>query len=454
MTITPDSMTNLLHSLFPICRSITGPGVRETLEKVREVVPLDIKSYESGKTVFDWQIPKEWSVKDAWIKNSDGTKLIDFKINNVHLMSYSTPIHKMMTWNELSSHIFYLETLPAAIPYRTSYYNENWGFCVSYDQLTRLLGHDKYEVFIDSDLKNGTLDFGELLIPGKTSDEILISTYLCHPSLANDNLSGVVTTAFLAKLLLERNNQLSYRIIWVPETIGAIAYSYHNLDKVKNALAGLIVTCCGGPGLYGYKQSFDLSHPLNKIVESVFSHNQISNAITYPFDIHGSDERQYSSPGIGLNCVTISRDKYYEYDYYHTSLDNLDFVSGESLYESLGLYLDLTNMLDQRRKELVEYRAHKRKQRKTNSKNSDSVFERIEPHGELMLSKHDLYPKVGGALLPNSNCEEELNLILKTLFHLDGINSVKEIAEKLNVPKRIIQQLLKLFLEKNIIKPA
>ncbi len=420
----------LLRRLFPITRSITGEGNRETLKILQELVPLRVVEYPTGAKVYDWSIPKEWSVRDAWIKNSKGEKIVEFKSSNLHLVSYSAPIHKKMRLDDLKNNLHYIEELPDAIPYRTSYYSENWGFCVSYNQYKELFCEDdEYEVFVDSELKDGSLSLGELLISGRSSKEYLISCYICHPSMANDSLSGVVATAFIARELLKMQGSLehSYRIVFVPETIGAIAYCANNEAAMKAINNGLVITTCGGLGKYGYKQSWEKDSFINRIIEDVFVENGI-DFLTYPFDIHGSDERQYSSQGFRINCATISKDRYYEYDYYHTSLDNLDFVKPENLSMTIKLYLQLISKMDK-----------------------NIIYKNLYPNCEVMLSKHDLYPKTGGAQLPGSSVSA-LDIILWSLFYMDGGMSIYEISKKLGVSIETIYESVKGLEEKNIIE--
>ena len=252
-----NEIDSYLKRLFPIARSITGNGNRETLKILQELIPLNILEYPTGQKVYDWTIPKEWNIKDAWIKNSKGEKIIEFKNSNLHVVSYSTPIHKKMKWSELKKHLHYLENSPDSIPYRTSYYNETWGFCLSYSQFSilnsQLNGDEEYEVCIESELSNGSMSLGELLIEGKSKKEYLLSCYICHPSMANDSLSGVITTAFIAQELLKIQETLehSYRIVFVPETIGAITYCANNEKAMKNIDNGLVITTCGGLGDFG-----------------------------------------------------------------------------------------------------------------------------------------------------------------------------------------------------------
>jgi len=420
-----------LKRLFPICRSITGPGNRETLKILQEIAPIEIKEYPSGTEVYDWVIPSEWRVRDAWIKNRAGERLVDFGVSNVHLVSYSKPVSRNMGFDELRPHLHTHPELPDAIPYRTSYYKRDWGFCVTkeqFDVLEKTEGN--LEVVIDSEFDDaGSLTVGELLIPGECKKEILISTYICHPSLANDNLSGAVMTAFLARELLKKKHRLhSYRIIFVPETIGAIAYCAMNEKAMRQIDTGLVVTTVGGPGKFGYKESFDAEHHLNAMIEEVFEEERIEY-ITYPFDIHGSDERQYSSQGFRMNVASITRDKYYEYPFYHTSLDNLDFVNGEQIAETLRLYMSLLSKLD-----------------------GNFCYRNLFPNCEVMLSKHELYPKSGGALLPESGGKTDLDLILWLLFLCDGSFSINEIAKQINVPTNTLGDVVMKLEEKKILE--
>ncbi|MGH2278602.1 DUF4910 domain-containing protein [Aliarcobacter sp. ERUVET-7] len=428
-----NEIDTLLKRLYPITRSITGNGNRETLKILQEHIPLKIIEYPTGQEVYDWTIPKEWNIKDAWIKNSKGEKVIDFKNSNLHIVSYSIPIHKKIKWSELKNHLHYLEDLPEAIPYRTSYYNETWGFCLSYSQFlnldSKLNGDEEFEICIDSKLENGSLTIGELLIEGKSKKEYLLSSYICHPSMLNDSMSGVIASTFIAKELLrdKKNLEHSYRIVFVPETIGAIAYCANNEKAMKSIKNGLVLTTCGGLGQYGYKQSWQKENFINEMIEDVFEENNI-DFITYPFDIHGSDERQYSSQGFKINCATISKDRYYEYKEYHTSLDNLHFVKAENLNKTVDLYLQLISKMDK-----------------------NIIYKNLQPNCEVMLSKHDLYPKTGGAILPNSTLSV-LDLILWSLFYMDGKTTLYEIAKKLDVDLEVLYKEALKIEEKNIIK--
>jgi aminopeptidase-like protein len=419
-----------LKRLFPITRSITGEGNRKSLNILQELAPIHIKEYPSGTSVYDWIIPEEWNVQDAWIQDDNGNKIVDFKNNNIHLVSYSEPVNKVISFEELKEHLHFHDELPNAIPYRTTYYKRDWGFCVTqaqYKQLEETNG--LFNVYIDSEFNpNGSLTIGEILIPGKSEHEILISTYICHPSLANDNLSGAVMTAFLARELLKKKDLTrSYRIVWVPETIGAITYCAMNESKMKRIQSGLMVTTVGGPGKFGYKQSYNVKHSINSIVESVFEDKNL-DYLKYPFDYHGSDDRQYSSQGFRINMISLTKDKYYEYKYYHTSLDNLDYVKAEYVTQSLELHLNVLEKL-----------------------NHERVYQNCYPNCEVMLSKHDLYPKTGGGQLPGYGELTDLDIVLQLLWVCDGSMGVYGISNQLNVPVKVLMGIVLRLQRKNLL---
>jgi len=404
-------LSDYLHRLFPLCRSITGNPNRETLKALQELIPLTLHEVPSGTAVYDWTVPDEWSIRDAWIADSTGRRIVDFGESNLHVVSYSEPVNSVMDWAELQARLHRHPQLAEAIPYRTSYYKRDWGFCVTHAQFAEMekLG-GPFTVVIDSELKPGSLTYGEYLVPGRSAREILLSCYICHPSMANDSLSGVLLTAFLARHIASlKNRHWSYRIVFVPETIGAITYCARNEAAMKQIDMGLVITTVGGPGKFGYKRSFDSSHPINAMIEEVFRDAE-TEFVTYPFDIHGSDERQYSSQGFRINAATICRDRYYEYAYYHSSLDDLSFVTAEQIAGTLDLYVRLIEKVEARR-----------------------VYRNRIPHGEVMLSRHDLYPATGGAQRPELGRRSELDLILWLLFLCDGKLDIADIAARLGV---------------------
>ncbi|MCM8526748.1 MAG: DUF4910 domain-containing protein [Lentisphaeraceae bacterium] len=399
-----EELNKFLKRLFPICRSITGEGNRESLKILQEIIPLEIKECPSGKEVFDWTVPPEWNIRSGWIKDCKGETIIDFKELNLHVVSYSVPVDRTMKGKDLKKKLHYIQEKPETVPYRTTYYKRDWGFCLSYNDYEKIEDDQEYKVFIDSDLNpEGSLSYGELLLPGCSSKEFLISTYICHPSLGNDNLSGVIATAFLVKELMKSDLKYSYRIVFIPETIGAIVYSSVNKSIMEKIDCGLVITTCGGPGKFGYKQSFDKSHILNSITEDVFRKQKIMFE-TYPFVPDGSDERQYSSPGFKINTVTITKDKYYEYEEYHTSDDNLNFINSENLAKSIELYKAVIDKYEE-----------------------EVFYKSLKPFCEVMLSKHDLYPKLGGSWLPGK-VYSEIDILSWLMHYCDGKVSLNEIS--------------------------
>ena len=287
-----NEVDNLLKELFPICRSITGNGVRQTLSILKRVTDFNIKEIPSGTKCYDWTIPNEWNIIDAYVEDSSGKKIIDFKNNNLHLVSYSQPVDKTMSYPELIKHLHTLPDLPNAIPYRTSYYNENWGFCLSHKNFQKLDKNEQYHVIIDSTLEPGNLTYGDYVIKGSSDKEFLFSTYCCHPSLGNDNLSGPVLWSLLLRSLKKQKPRYSYRFIIVPETIGAIAYLSQNETKMKQIIGGFILTCVAGPNNFGYKSSYLGNNLIDKVVDSTFNDLGLSY-IKHPFDINGSDENTF-----------------------------------------------------------------------------------------------------------------------------------------------------------------
>ncbi len=412
-------INQMLLRLFPLCRSITGADNIESLDLLRNIAPFDIKSVPTGTRAYDWRVPREWIVRDAFIQDSSGKKHLAFADHNLHLVNFSAPVDAHLDWLELKDHLHCDATLPGAIPYRTTYYNEDWGFCATVDELAALeKAPGPYRVCIDTQFKDGKFVFGELLIPGRFEREILISTYFCHPSLANDNLSGMVLTAFLARQLSKSSttNKWSYRIVVVPETIGALVYCSLNEAAVKEIDVGFVVTTVGGPGPLTLKKTWNKNHYLNGMAERVIRRLD-SAAQTIPFDIHGSDERQYSSPGFRVNSVTIGKSLYYRYPEYHSSLDNLEFISAANIEESLSAYEAVLSELEDLR-----------------------FYRRAEPHGEPMLSKRNLYNKLGGEQQPLKG-EQALDMLLWVLFLSDGSLPTSAIAEQLEVPLDTIEEV-------------
>ena len=401
-----ESIYQLAERLFPICRSITGNGVRETLAILKEHLPnLTVHEVPSGTQVFDWVVPNEWNVREAYVLDPSGRKIIDFQKCNLHLVGYSAPVNQKVPLAELQSHLYSLPEQPDAIPYITSYYKEHWGFCVTQRQRDQISEDGAYTVVIDSDLKPGSLTYGELLIPGEREEEIFFSTYICHPSLGNNELSGPTVTTFLAKWLSERRNRYSTRIVFIPETIGSITYLSRNIDEMKRRIiAGFNVTCVGDDRSYSFLPSRQENSLSDRVACHVLDHMH-PDFVRYEYLDRGSDERQYCSPGVDLPVASVMRTKYGMYPEYHTSLDNLDLISPSGLQ---GAYDVL-----QRCVECIEM---------------DQVLKVVSPC-EPQLGKRGLYPN-----LSTKETAAQVRDMMNLIAYSDGSRSLLEIAEKIRAP--------------------
>ncbi len=414
---------DLVSELYPICRSLTGPGVRETLQVIKKYIPeLSIKEIESGKKVFDWTIPDEWSVSDAYVEDHNGKKVVDFSEHNLHLVGYSEPVDTYLTLEELNQKLYSLPSQPDAIPYVTSYYSRGWGFCLTQYQRDRLLP-GTYHAVIKSEFKKGVLNYGELLIPGKEK-KILLSTYICHPSMANNELSGPAVTVALTQWLFSLANRcFSYRIIFIPETIGSIAYLSNNLEYLKaNVVAGFNVTCIGDDRCYSYLPSRSGQSLSDQAAQHVLRYID-SNYKKYSWLDRGSDERQYCAPGVDLPVASIMRSKYGEYPEYHTSLDDLSLVSAVGLE---GGGTALKNAI-----EVIEA----------------NCYPKITVLCEPQLGKRGLYPQV-------STKESGLSVqtMMNFISYCDGKNSLLDIAELINVPMLSLNKILQDLIKAELIK--
>ena len=367
-----NTLYSFIKKLYPITRSITGDGVRETLRLISETVPLEITEVPTGTKVLDWEIPEEWNIRDAWIKNESGKKIIDFKASNLHVLNYSIPVNKKVDLSELREHLFTNPEQPDWIPYRTSYHNRNWGFCMSHNHFESL--NDKtYEVMIDSTLAPGSLTYGEYFIKGKSNEEVLISTHICHPSLANDNLSGIAVATYLAKMLANSDHNYSYRFLFIPVTIGSIAWLSKNENRTKTIKHGLVLTLLGDESKFHYKRSRDGNAEIDRIAIQALKEKGVDFEIR-DFSPYGYDERQFCSPGFNLPVGRISRKPHGEFPEYHTSADNLDFVKPGKLAESLELITSIVEIIEK-----------------------NKTYLNLNPKGEPQLGKRGLFKKIGGA---------------------------------------------------------
>ena len=339
-------MYQLAEELFPICRSITGEGIRYTLNRLKKEVPqIVLHEIPTGTKVFDWVVPKEWEISEAYIEDMKGNRIVDFQKNNLHVVGYSIPIDAIVSGDELQAHLYSLPEHPDWIPYVTSYYKERWGFCVT-ENSRKKLTDNQYHVVIKSKLFDGSLTYAELLIPGQVSDEIFFSTYACHPSMANNELSGPVVQIELAKLLMSRKNKYSYRLIWIPETIGSITYLSKNLDYMKeHIIAGYNITCVGDDRAVSYIQSRKGNTIADRAAKNVLKYIA-PDYMEYSYLNRGSDERQYNAPGIDLPVCSICRTKFHEYPEYHTSADDLKLISPKGLEKSYYIYKEIIQALE------------------------------------------------------------------------------------------------------------
>jgi aminopeptidase-like protein len=388
-------MYGLIAELFPICRSITGNGLRETLKIIQKHIPLEIHEIPSGTQVFDWTVPKEWNIRDAYVKNSKGEKIIDFQKSNLHVLNYSIPVKKIVSLKELKEHLFTLPDHPDWVPYKTSYYQENWGFCLSHNHFQKF-EEGNYEVLIDSTLENGFLTYGELYLPGEQTEEIVFESHACHPSLCNDNLSGVSVLTFLAKYLSASVHRYSYRFLFIPGNIGTITWLNLNEEKISKIRHGLVITGVGDSGPIAYKKSKGGDAEIDQAAIHILKHSGKEHKIL-EFSPYGYGERQFCSPGFNLPFGRFSRTPPGEYAEYHTSADNLNFVHPEQLEESLERLLEILFVIE-------------------NNKLYSSTNTKCEPN----LGKRGLYKLFG---------REELAM-LWVMNLSDGCHKLLDIAER------------------------
>ncbi len=432
---------SLMETLFPIMRSITGNGNRETLKIIKEFLPeLEVREVPSGTKVFDWEVPLEWNCRDAWIKNSIGEKVIDLKNSNLHVVNYSTPLHQKLSFDELTPHLYFLPNRPEDIPYITSYYKKRWGFCLSQKDFKNLK-EGEYEVFIDSDLNEGNLTFGEIFIKGESEKEILLSSYLCHPSQCNDSLSGVALLTFLTKYLLNQKNKFSYRILFIPETIGAITWLKLNEENLKKLVGGYVLTCVGDKGNYTYKRSRTQNHFIDKIAEEVLENSGEEFKIREFDPSDGSDERQFSSPGFNIAMGSLMKTKYGEFEEYHTSADNLSFVDSLALGDSFSKYVEILKKIEVNFNEFGDVLERE-------DCSQEGVYLNQNPKCEPQLGKRGLYDTKGG----RTGMELDEAAIFWILNFSDGKNSLLDISSRSGISYGKILHATKLLESKGLLK--
>jgi aminopeptidase-like protein len=420
-----EDMYRLAGELYPICRSITGDGVRATLGHVKRHIDLTIHEVPTGTRVFDWVIPEEWNITDAYIKNLAGERLVDFKASNLHVVGYSAPVHEIMPLSDLKQHLFTLPEQPDLIPYRTSYYNKTWGFCLTQRQLDSLRD-ERYEVCIDSRFKEGHLTYGEYVIEGQSRDEVLISTHVCHPSLANDNLSGIALATFLAKRLTGIGLKYTYRFLFIPGTIGSIAWLSRNEDELRHIKHGLVLSCVGDGGGPTYKRSRRGNAGIDRTVEHVLRECG-NSAVVDDFSPYGYDERQYCSPAFDLPVGLFERSQYGKFPEYHTSADNMGFIKPEWLEESYRLIARVIEVLE-----------------------NDALYANMNPKCEPQLGRRGLYSAIGG----DKDAARRQMAMLWVLNLSDGKHSLLDIAERARIPFGTILETAKLLEDRGLLARA
>jgi aminopeptidase-like protein len=418
-----ERMYRLIAGLYPICRSITGDGFRQSLQRLRERIPLEIHEVRTGTQVFDWTVPREWNVRDAWVKNAAGEKVIDFRRSNLHVVNYSVPVHRKMPLAQLREQLHILPDRPDWIPYRTSYYKEDWGFCLAANELAQLRDGE-YEVCIDSTLEDGSLTYGEYFLPGRRTDEVLLSCHACHPSLCNDNLSGVALVASIAELLTGARLEYSHRFLFIPGTIGSITWLARNEVQTARIRHGLVVACVGDPGKLHYKRSRRGDAEIDRAVIHALRHSGEDFELRQ-FSPYGYDERQFCSPAFNLAVGCLSRTPHGEFPEYHTSADNLDLVSPRALAGSLAVYMSVLRILE-----------------------NNACYVNTSPKCEPQLGKRGLYRALGGL----ADASQFTMAMLWILNLSDGDHSLLDIAERAELPFDTIHQSAQSLAEHGLLR--
>ncbi|MGO8919392.1 MAG: DUF4910 domain-containing protein [Stellaceae bacterium] len=421
------AMIRLVEALYPICRSITGDGLRQSLGLIAREIPLSLSEVPTGTQLFDWTVPREWTVRGAYIATLDGRRVVDFAASNLHLVQYSVPVDRIVERGELLRHLHTLPETPDWIPYRTSYYSENWGFCLSRRQAERLT-EERYRVVIDTTLAPGHLTYGELLLPGAQPEEVLLSCHSCHPSLANDNLSGIAVAVMLARRLMARQQRrLTYRFLFIPGTIGSLAWLAANEARVPLVTHGLVLSCLGDGAPFTYKQSRRGDAAIDRIAAHVLQASGEPYRVQ-PFSPYGYDERQYCSPGFDMPVGCLMRSPNGTFPEYHTSADNLGFIRPAAL---AGALETLTRIVD-----VIE---------------GDATYRNLSPKGEPQLGKRGLYRPIGGQKEAGGFDQMALLWVLNLA---DGRHSLLDTAERAGMPFAAIRAAADALLKAGLLAPA
>jgi aminopeptidase-like protein len=415
----------LVTELYPICRSLTGNGVRETLRRVGERIPLEAHEVPTGTEAFDWTVPREWNLADAYVADADGHRVVDLADSNLHVVGYSVPVRARMTLSELRPHLSTIPEHPDWVPYRTSYYREDWGFCLSYSRLLAL-EEGEYDVVIDSTLEDGHLTYAECFLAGESPEEVLVSTHVCHPSLANDNLSGIAVATCLAEHLARGPRRLSYRFLFLPGTIGSIVWLHRNRDRVRRIAHGLVLTSLGDRGGFTYKRSRRGDAEIDRAVAHVLCHTGSDHELL-DFSPDGYDERQYCSPGFDLPVGRLTRTPNGRYPEYHTSADDLDFVHPEALEGAVATALDVFAVLE-----------------------GNGCYVNLKPECEPQLGRLGLFRQQGGR---KADSRHELAL-LWVLNLSDGRHSLLEIAGRSDLPFPVVRTAADALVDAGLLAAA
>ncbi|MEV4551165.1 DUF4910 domain-containing protein [Nonomuraea wenchangensis] len=419
--MTGEEMHDLVRRLYPLCRSITGDGVRGTLEIVGEHLPLTVREVPTGTEVLDWTVPKEWNVRDAYVKDASGRRVIDFRESNLHVVGYSVPVSGTYSLAELRPRLHTLPEQPGLVPYRTSYYSETWGFCLSQDALDRLRDEDgPFEVRIDSTLAPGSLTYGEYVVPGRLPEEVMISCHVCHPSLANDNLAGIAVAVALARRLREPRH--TYRFLFAPGTIGAVTWLARNRERLHLVAGGLTLACAGDPGALTYKRSRRGDALIDRAVTHVLRGRPHE---VLEFSPYGYDERQFCSPGFDLPFGSLTRTPYAGYPEYHTSGDNPDFVTPQAMEDTLDALTRVVEVLEHER-----------------------TYLNLSPYGEPQLGRRGLYGSLGG----RSDTKQAQMAMLWVLNLSDGEHGLLDIADRSGLPFAAVKEAAQSLLDAGLLK--